>query len=58
VVAFTGCGSGWQSTGNLITNTDLRFDSTQFGRPYYGSYSQAVSLVKRQLPFGGAKIIP
>jgi len=35
--------SGWQNTGNLITSTELRFDSTQLGGPFYGTYDQALA---------------
>jgi hypothetical protein len=36
---------GWQSTGNLLASEDLRFDLTQFGGPFYGSYEDALALV-------------
>jgi len=36
---------GWQHTGNLLASEDLRFDLTQFGGPFYGSYEDAVDLV-------------
>lgn len=44
--AFTACTTdSWQSTGNLATDTaGLRWDSTQIGGPFYGSYSVAVAL--------------
>lgn len=35
----------WLSTGNLIGSTDLRFDLTKFGGPFYGTYAQALALV-------------
>lgn len=35
----------WQNTGNLINSSDLRFDSTQVGGPFYGTFADAVSLV-------------
>jgi hypothetical protein len=37
--------SGWESTGNLLLSEDLRFDLTQFGGPFYGSYEDALELV-------------
>lgn len=35
----------WLSSGNLVTSTDPRFDLTQFGGPFYGTYAQAQALV-------------
>lgn len=37
----------WISSGNLIgaPATDLRYDLTQFGGPFYGTYAQAQALV-------------
>jgi hypothetical protein len=37
--------SGWEDTGNLLESTDTRFDTTQFGGPFFGTYAQAVALV-------------
>lgn len=45
VPSFTGCAAGWQDTGNLIGTTDTRYDLTQFGGPFYGTYADAVALV-------------
>lgn len=42
---FSGCGSAWQSSGNLIEATDTRFDSTQFGGPFYGTHAGTLALV-------------
>ncbi|MBI2845671.1 MAG: hypothetical protein HYX86_03890 [Chloroflexi bacterium] len=42
---FTDCEPGWQYSGNLIEATDLRYDLTHFGGPFYGSYEDAVQLV-------------
>jgi len=42
---FYDCPFGWQSTGNLIGNTDLRFDLSQVGGPWYGSYADALALL-------------
>lgn len=36
----------WLGTGNLIGDSELRFDLTQFGGPFYGSYQQAFDLLK------------
>jgi hypothetical protein len=33
----------WQSTGNLIGNGDLRFDTSQLGGTFYDSYAHAVA---------------
>jgi len=38
----------WLSTGNLVTDPDLRWDSSQLGGPWYGSYAQAVALANAQ----------
>jgi len=38
----------WLSTGNLVTDPDLRWDSSQLGGPWYGTYSQAVALANAQ----------
>jgi hypothetical protein len=36
---------GWQSTGNLIKATDLRYDTSQVGGTFYDDYDGAVELV-------------
>jgi hypothetical protein len=43
--SFTGCASGWLSSGNLIGSSDARFDLTQFGGPFYGTYQDALALL-------------
>jgi hypothetical protein len=45
---FTGCGTGWNSSGNLIGSTDLRFDTSQVGGTFYSTYAQALALVGSQ----------
>jgi hypothetical protein len=40
----------WQSTGNLIGNGDLRFDTSQLGGTFYDSYAHAVAA------YGAAKV--
>jgi hypothetical protein len=35
----------WLQTGNLIGDSTARFDLTQFGGPFYGTYQQAVALL-------------
>ncbi len=43
---FVDCAFGWQSTGNLIGNTELRFDTTQFGTGlFYDTYANALTLL-------------
>lgn len=44
---FTNCLRGWQNSGNLIADmgSDQRYDLTQFGGPFYGTYFDALSLV-------------
>jgi hypothetical protein len=37
--------AGWQNTGNLIGGTDLRWDLTHLGGPFYGSYADAVDMI-------------
>jgi hypothetical protein len=48
--AFADCPPpGWMSTGNLATDSaGLRWDSTQIGGPFYGTYSAAVTLANAQ----------
>jgi hypothetical protein len=41
--AFDTCAAG--PTGDLLESGDARFDLTQFGGPFYGTYAQALSLV-------------
>lgn len=42
--SFTGCATGWQSTGNLISNSDAgRYDSSQVGGSGFGTYAQALA---------------
>ncbi len=46
---YTLCMSGsWQSTGNLVTDPEPRWDSTQLGGTFYGTYSEAVTLAAAQ----------
>jgi hypothetical protein len=40
---FTSCTSG--PTGNLLASADARFDLSQLGGPFYGTYADAVALV-------------
>jgi hypothetical protein len=43
---FTGCTQNtWLSSGNLINDVDPRFDSTQLGGPFYGTYAQTLALL-------------
>ncbi|MEX2646574.1 MAG: right-handed parallel beta-helix repeat-containing protein [Gaiellaceae bacterium] len=45
--SFTGCASGWQSTGNLIGNEDAgRYDFSQFGGSTFTTYSNAPTSVE------------
>jgi hypothetical protein len=39
----SGALGSWQSTGNLIGNGDLRFDTSQLGGTFYDSYAHALS---------------
>lgn len=42
---FTECPSGWQSTDNLIGNTDVgRYDASQVGGSGFGTYQQALAV--------------
>ncbi len=44
---FTGCTSGWQTTGNLVGNADAgRYDYSQFGGSPFTTYSEAPDSVK------------
>lgn len=44
--SFTGCASGWQSTGNLIGNNDAgRYDYSNFGGSPFTTYSAAPASV-------------
>jgi len=43
--AFADAPAGWQSSGNLVESTDLRYDSTQFGGPFYGTHDGTAALV-------------
>lgn len=46
VPSFSGCMQDmWGNTGNLIGSTDTRFDLTQLGGPFYGTYADALALV-------------
>ena len=49
---FTGCPAGWTNSGNLIASTDARFDLTQLGGPFYGTYADAVALLGSQVVTG------
>jgi hypothetical protein len=42
--SFIGCAAGWQSTGNLLTATDLRVDTTQIGGTFYDTWAHALTL--------------
>jgi hypothetical protein len=39
----SGALGSWHSTGNLIGNGDLRFDTSQLGGTFYGSYADALA---------------
>jgi hypothetical protein len=49
---FTGCAAGTNDSGNLIGSTDARFDLTQYGGPFYGTYQQALALLGSQVVTG------
>lgn len=40
---FTGCGAGDINSGNLINSTENRFDLTQLGGPFMGTYTDALA---------------
>lgn len=42
----------WLATGNLVGSTTARFDLTQFGGPFYGTYAQALELLGAQTVTG------
>jgi hypothetical protein len=42
---FDTCETGWQNTGNLISSTDSRFDTSQVGGSFYDTYDNALELV-------------
>lgn len=43
---FTDATNGaWANTGNFIGDTATRYDLTQFGGPFYGTYADAVALL-------------
>ena len=54
--SFSGCPTGWTDTGNLIGSTDARFDLTQLGGPFYGTYADALALVGAQ-PITGIQLV-
>jgi hypothetical protein len=54
---FTGCPAGWQSTGNLITAPDLRFDTSQVGGTFYDSYANALALVGDKAVLGISLVV-
>lgn len=44
--SFTDCSAAASMTGqNLVGNSDARFDLTQVGGPFYGTYADALALV-------------
>lgn len=46
VPSFTGCTQNtFVPTGELIGSTDTRFDLTQLGGPFYGTYANALALL-------------
>lgn len=42
---FTGCPTGWQSTGNLLSDVDTRVDTGQVGGTFYDTLANAQTLV-------------
>jgi hypothetical protein len=43
--SFTGCGTGWQSTGNLLASPDARVDTSRVpGGTQYDAWAHAVTL--------------
>ncbi len=54
--SFAGCSTGWQSTGNLITSGDARFDLTQYGGPFYGTWANVQSMLGTHT-IGGIQLV-
>ena len=55
---FTDCPlNSWQSTGNLIGATDLRFDTSQVGGTFYDSYANALTLVGDKAVLGISLVV-
>jgi hypothetical protein len=52
---FIGCAAGVQSSGNLL-NSGARFDSTQLGGPFYGTFADAVG-VAGSMTVVGAQVV-
>jgi hypothetical protein len=46
----------WTHSGNLIGSTDLRFDTTQLGGPFYGDYQDARDIAGH-LPVVGIQLV-
>jgi hypothetical protein len=42
---FNDAAAGWQSTGNLIGSTDTRYDLSQCGGAFNGTYADMIALV-------------
>ena len=42
---YTGCAACWQTTGDLLTSGENRFDTSQVGGTFYDSYAGASALV-------------
>lgn len=43
---FTGCAPNtWLPTGNFVGSSEARFDASQLGGPWYGTYANALALV-------------
>ncbi len=47
LLSFRHCNGAWQNSGNLVGDigNDRRYDLTQFGGEFYGTYSNALNLI-------------
>jgi hypothetical protein len=56
--SFTGCASGWQSTGNLIGNNDAgRYDFSHLGGSGFTTYSNAPAAVQSGTVLGISLVV-
>lgn len=55
--SFTGCSSSWVSSGNVLSDADLRVDTSQVGGTFYDTWAHAQALVGSQTITGLSLVV-
>lgn len=54
---FNDAPTGWKNTGNLLTASGLRVDSTQLGGPFYGTWADAMGHIPGGVNIVGVSVV-